>query len=466
VAFADFYITGSGSNLNAGSTSGAATYTSSAGNWDGSANFTPTDGSTPSSTISPGMWASVYTGSPGAATYIAQITSVGSGIDGAITLSSTAKFGTAPTSNTGGASIRVGGAWASLGIIAIGAALNSGTVTQSTRINIQAGTYANTTSGLNFSLAGSTTAPLWWRGYQNTPGDQDGNPTAIAGTNIPAITFTTGQMTISGTHQIFSSLDVSGACTSTNGQVNVIGAISCFYRFRSTNTAGSATSYAIRLSSTATCVSCYFKASTTANYCVATTASGNASWLFGCYIGGGITGYLQNNSAYLVHSVFDSQAGDGIVNAGSPLGVINCTFYNQSGNGINISTTPTDMALIANCYFDTITTSGKYAINNSTGTSTDLVRCVGNAFYNCAGNVTGLGDFPLIFDNGTLSNSALFSPASQVFTINSLGYNLGFPGGLEKLASSVGYLDIGALQHLGGGLGQIMRVAGQHFPVW
>jgi hypothetical protein len=49
---------GSGSNLNAGSTSGAAVYTSTAGNWDVTNVFTPTDGQTTTSFVNVGDWVS------------------------------------------------------------------------------------------------------------------------------------------------------------------------------------------------------------------------------------------------------------------------------------------------------------------------------------------------------------------------------------------------------------------------
>ena len=185
MAFSDFYIIPSGgSDLNAGSTSsGTPTFATNSGNWDGVSVFTPTDGSTPSTTVAPGMWASIYPSGNTTTPYIAKVTAVGSGANGTITLSTSVYFGTVPSANSGSRNCVVGGAWADFGMIGSGAALASGTVTQSTRINIQAGTYANTSTTLTFGLAGTATNPLWWRGYQNTPGDQDNNATATAGTN-------------------------------------------------------------------------------------------------------------------------------------------------------------------------------------------------------------------------------------------------------------------------------------------
>lgn len=469
MAFSDFYIMPSGSDVNAGSTSGLPTYSSTSGGWNGSSVFTPTDGSTPSNAVSAGMWASIYPNGSTKTPYIAQVTSVGSGTNGTITFSTTNYFGTAPSSSTSSANCVVGGAWADFGIIASGAALASGTVTQSTRVNVQAATYANSTSSLTFALAGTAATPLWWRGYQNTPGDQDSNPLATAGTSIPAITFTTGQMLVTGSNQVFSSLDVSGAylAAGTNAQLNVSAGVCTFYRFRIQNTASNANGVALKFGSgvvSATLVSCYIKATTAAAE-VVNCAAGTHRFT-GCYISGGAKGVAYAaTSAMFFGCVFDSCGGDAI-NTNTTTTLSNCSFYAPTGNGINITAVPTAGVSVSNCYFDTVNQPGKYAINNSSGTNTDLISAIANAYYNCTGTVNGLGDFPLIFDNGILAASAFANPSTQNFVLNSNGYGLGFPGGLEKLASSVGYLDIGALQHQAGGMGQIMRVVGQHFPVW
>jgi hypothetical protein len=453
VSFTDFYINnnGSASNLNAGSTSAdAAVYTSTAGNWDGTSVFTPTDGQTTTTLVSVGDWASIYPTGNTVTPYVAQVTAVGAGVNGTITLSTAKFFGTAPASNSGSRNCKTGGAWFDLGIVASGAALNTGTVTQSTRVNIKAGTYANTTTARAFALAGLTTAPLWWRGYKTTIGDQDSNNAAVAGTDIPAITFTTVGFTVTSAFQIFSNLDITSAITST-GAVVINGASCDFYHFRSTNTAGTANSCAIKLSVQADFTSCYFKTTTTSTALVSITG-GNNTHFTGCVFTSGLVG-LQATTQQLgiAFCVFDSQASDAIQATTGALTVVNCSIYSPAGNGINWTGAPGACSMVVNCYFDSVSTAAKAAIMNSSGTNTGNITCVGNAYYNCTANTSGLGDFPLIFDNGTLSGSAFVAPASQNFSINTLGASIGFPGSFETTSAYQGYIDIGAVQRAPGG---------------
>src|SRR3990167_1101940 len=117
MAFTEFCCRSGGSNLNGGAlASGAepsttAVYTCINSNWDGTSIFTPTDGSTPASSVTVGDFASVYLDAAAVAVYVSRVTVVAAGVNGAITLSTTAKSGTAPTVGATGRSIKVGGAW-------------------------------------------------------------------------------------------------------------------------------------------------------------------------------------------------------------------------------------------------------------------------------------------------------------------------------------------------------------------
>src|SRR5947209_5818710 len=60
------------------------------------------------------------------------------------------------------------------------------------RVNVKSGTYSRSTNGDTFSNAGTTTAPIWIRGYNTTAGDIDTN----FALSSPAITYTSGQFKI------------------------------------------------------------------------------------------------------------------------------------------------------------------------------------------------------------------------------------------------------------------------------
>lgn len=110
--YTQFYAQSGGSVMNGGSDNGnSAAYTSTNGNWDGTSIFTPTDSSTPASSVTVGQFASVYVDGATTPVYFARVTAVAAGVNGAITLSTTSKSGAAPSSSATGRSIKVGGAW-------------------------------------------------------------------------------------------------------------------------------------------------------------------------------------------------------------------------------------------------------------------------------------------------------------------------------------------------------------------
>ena len=187
MAFNEFYTDTGGNNINAGSTTAtAASVTSTNGDWGSvTANrFTPNGGGTPFSGVNVGDWASISLDAATLVVYLAQVTAVNGG-GATLDFSTTAKYGTSPAVGATGRSCRIGGAWASPV-----AFINTGTtaVYNSTRINIKAGTYPNTTSTVVFNNVGGTGLPIWWRGYNTTPGDIDTNNSLTK----PVFSFTTG----------------------------------------------------------------------------------------------------------------------------------------------------------------------------------------------------------------------------------------------------------------------------------
>jgi hypothetical protein len=321
------------------------------------------------------------------------------------------------------------------------------------RLNVKAGTYANTTTTRTFATAGTTTAPVWWRGFKTTAGDQDTNNTAVAGTDIPSLTFSTGQFVVSGNHHILSNFNVNSACTTTGGALSWTGAVGAIYRCRIENTAASGNACALNIQTNGyvSVVGCWLKATSSAN--VVIFASSRNS-LIGCVAEGGLRGVSATASHNLIaYSIFDSTAGDSVLANASDLFVVNCSFYAPTGNGVAIDATTG--VVVANCYFENVNQASKAGIN-STGGSINSVRSIGNAFFNCTANTTNITESFSIFNNGTLGSAAFTAPASDDFSIGTVARAIGFPGAFETESSFAGYLDVGAVQRqepAGGGGG-------------
>jgi hypothetical protein len=328
------------------------------------------------------------------------------------------------------------------------------------RVNVKAGTYANTTTSRDFAVDGTATAPIWWRGYKTTIGDQDAVATASAGTDIPLITFSTGQLIVSGANNIFSNIAVTSACVTTGGAFYITDVYVCLYRLRIANSASNAAARALGIAASGDyvhVVACHLSSNAAAN--VVATYGGLYLTMYGCYIGGGLNGILvgdNSGSFHIEHTIFDSQADDAMeVLSGGHIG--NCSIYAPAGNGINI--TAVMPVHISNCYFENVNQASKAGINQTSGTDTNMIVCVNNAFYNCTATYDGITENFVIYDKGTLASAGFNDPANDDFTTKAIGRAIGFPGAFENLASTVGYLDLGAVQHADptGGVGQLIN---------
>lgn len=308
------------------------------------------------------------------------------------------------------------------------------------RINIKAGTYANTTTSRTFAdTDGLVTAPIWFRGYNTTPGDIDSNNALTK----PAITFTTGQLGITGDFQWFSNLDISGACTTANGQITVTsgGASVRIVRCRVENTAANANSRAITIAGGNTHVlGCWFKATSSAP---AVYVSGQFCRVIGCATEGGSNGItIANTGISIKNCVIDSPGADGINSDSSGCEIEGNSIYNATGDAIEVTTTAANV-IVANNILDTW---GGYAVNSSAGVSA-VITLQNNAYRG-----TGSGTLNQIYESenwGSITESVIpFTNAgSDDFTlISGAGSKgTGFPGAFEN-ESYTGYLDRGAVQ--------------------
>ncbi len=434
----NFYV-GGGSNLNAGSTIGTSpVYSSTSGNFDGTSVYTPTDGQTTSSLVATGDWVAVFPSAASVTPCIAQVVTVGAGVNGTITVSTTIKFGTLPGAVA--CKCRAGGAFADLAITATSTPFTSGvTAPISIQVNLLAATYANTTSSRSLGPTGSALVAVIWSGYKTSINDQDTNVLAVAGTDIPHITFTTATMSATSNFVVMRNLAVTSASTAnpaaTCGGGNAV--INCQFN----NTGANAASTGLSLTATGSAIACYIKSTATATAAFKMAAANCTA--AGCYVTGGAAESIlvANGVAAIFNTVVDSAAGDALSTSVS-IFVCGLSVYAPLGNGINFTTVAA--SIIANSYFSTVNQASKAAINNTSGTNTYLIRVVGCAYFNCTATLSGFGDYPEYFSAGTIGSEGFEAPASQNFMPLAPLQTVGFPANVPTLGFR-GYSAIGAL---------------------
>jgi len=318
------------------------------------------------------------------------------------------------------------------------------------RVNVKAGTYANTTTTRTFGVAGTTTAPIWWRGYNSTIGDLDADFT----TAKPAITFTTGVFDITGSFHLFSNFDISGAQV-TAGQVRIrVGTNSRIDRCRVECTSANSLGKAISLAAVgAGATRCWLKCTSSAD--VVACPSGFEGDVIGCAIINGADGISLEAALRMTiafNTFIDQGANAVISNSGSRFWFLNNSVYSPAGDGINLITTIPALAVVANNIFSEC---GVYGINNATGANSATIFRSNNDFYaSGTANETGFGDYPSLSEQ-TESSSPFTSSTNMTIPNSRNAIANGLPGLFEN-QSYTSYMDIGAVQRVepsgGGGL--------------
>ena len=328
----------------------------------------------------------------------------------------------------------------------------------SDRVNVKVGTYT-LAADATFATAGTTTAPIWWRGYTTTIGDLDAAGGArVVGTNLPRIDADTAtdQVVISGAYQIFSNIGVTSICTDSGGAVNVTGGNIRLIRCNIDNTAANSNSRALSTATGASVevIGCRLKATTTATFAVSNSV---ATAITGCHIIGGATGLTLASSNRVAYTVIESFATNGMTctSATGFIQLSNLTIYAAATNGILVSTIPTSGAIKIE---NTIIGGCTNGVNNNTGGNTNGITMLKVHFYNCTNNLVGiteiaavtddLGAALFLVDNDTdpFVNKAAndFSLVAGATTDKSTGY----PGLFEGQTAMTGYPDIGAVRHV------------------
>jgi len=298
-------------------------------------------------------------------------------------------------------------------------------------------------------MAGTTTAPIWFSGYNTTPGDLDTDTTnALA---KPVWTFNTGfSLITSGVQQVWSGLSV---VASINAATWTVSGGQKLLRVRSENTGANSGSIALGISSNGIVAAySFFKSPTTATAEGVVSGGGSSSTFIGCIAqGGGFAGFQGTSGGHVyIECVATGVTGSGFKHSTATRTMVNCTAYNVTADGAVWTGTPPVGCSVVGCLF---TSCGGYGLNNASGTnSANIVRSC-NDFYSCtSGNENGMGDSPAIFGQ-TESSSPVTSSTDMTPVVGSNALNHGFPGIFENQTYS-SLLAIGAVQPGSGPVGR------------
>lgn len=462
-AFTEFYCQTTGSNLNAGSdTNDAAKLTFPSGNFDadatGSTHVFTAAGADLSAIVVNTDWASVYNDGATVAVYSGRITAVDDGAD-TITISSTAKSGTAPTDGTGNRTIKVGGAWQGPnGATGFPFAFVQSTMTNATskppRVNFKNNASYDITAAMTTANAG----PIFWQGYALTPGDLDGNNSKaeIKGVTVGASHI---MLTVNSANNQFSDLIFSNAAaTSGNSDGVVISTTENVFNrcvFHDIRRSGIQTTVIVayieceayacnKSNSSAQCGIGLNLSGSVAIRCIShdNTAGSNAH---GWQIDGGVVNY---------RGISESNTGNGSFSTGDVTQTqYACEYYNNTLSGMLLTNNGDMVMTLQNCNF---LKNGRYGIENGSTFAYNGTR------YNCgfgtgtqANVLSDVEDMQGIDSSGNISYvpdvTPWRDPGSGDFRITLPAAQGHGRGGFTQTAAgysgSVSYPNTGAAQH-------------------
>lgn len=440
MAFTNFYLIAGGTgsaDINAGSSIGAAQAApATGGSWTNATNTYVAPSGTPFATTVPGDYVSVYADGATVTGYVAKVTTVVSNVS--VILDGTIKYGTAPTDSANARSAVAGGSWNTEQVLAAGG-LATTTVPQSTKVNIKGN--LTIAASRTVSMAGTTTAPVWFSGYNATPGDLDADTTNALAKPIWTLNATFA-LTLSGAYQIVSGLSIVGSRSGTI--LALTGAQGQILRVRAENTSANTAAGAVNLNAANLFVAyCWFKCPTTAATAGVATVTTSA-FAFGTVVeGSGKAGFDVAATFIGTECVCLNNTGSGVLSATSAVRLDRCTIYNSTSDAIKWTGTPPAGSHVVGTL---VNIAGGYGINNASGANTANVFRACNDFYACTSNPeNGFGDSPAFFQQ-TDSAAVVTSATDMTPVAGSNARAHGYPGIFENGAFS-SYVDIGAVQH-------------------
>jgi hypothetical protein len=478
--YTNFACISGGSNLNAGTRTGdttvpgtGANHTYASGNWvAGTGVFTVASGDPAADGVTVGDFASVYADGATTTGFVGRVTARDATT---ITVSLTAKSGTAPTNGTGDRTLKIGGAWAGPSG-ASGFPFNfcqascTNAAADTVRVNIAAQTYSITA----VMTAPSGAATTWW-GFTSAYGD-GGRAIIDGGTSGASYILWSGTSgNISGAFIQDLEFRNNGATGSAAG-VSIVGATNVTIRRCSFNSVRGAglTMNTVGVSVSSIDESEFFacnqsNTSSTGALLLSTATARVSNSMFHDNAGANTSGvFVGGGQAFLSDCVFDTNGGIGL--AGSTVvgsGAVNCDFYNNGSHGASIGTI---VGFFKNCNFlknggwGIAHTGLVTVINCGFGTGTEVnvsgdiqTTAKANEFgtVNYASNLTPWSD--PADGNFTITLAAAKGTGRGAFLQTQTGYGDPSP--------TVAYPDIGAGQTNGGAIAastiaaQIVKVA-------
>lgn len=454
VPFTEFYCQPTGSNLNAGSTTAdAAAKTYLSGTWvQGTGIFTVASGNPVTDGINVGDFASVYIDGATVGVFVGRVTDRDATT---ITVSLTAKSGTAPADGTSNRTLKVGGAWKGPNAaeqfpfnFAAGTMTNvAGDVV---RVNLKNGTAYSITAAIGHNAAG----PVMFRGYTTSPGD--GGRCTIQG---PAAGAAFALVTLSSAQTVLEDafLQFNGDTGSQPGLT--VGTSTIARRVVVAGMTGRGITMGA-VSSRGCAIECEAYACNTSNTAglggIACTGIGQ--YLIRCIshdnVGNNANGFEVSGLSTLVGCIADTNGGNGFqITSTSGATILGCDAYNNTGSGINLANATAALFYIENC---NLVKNGAYGINGSgAGARSGYVANCGfgsGTQVNVSGDTTGLSALNV---TGSITYPAdqtpWVDPANGDFRV-SLSQAKGAGRGsflqtAPAYAGTVGYPDVGAAQH-------------------
>ena len=312
------------------------------------------------------------------------------------------------------------------------------------RVNIQAGTYSLSSVKI-ISTVGTTTNPVWWRGYNATIGDLD---TSYTHADFPYFEFTgpVSQLDCTGPFNWFSRLrmtcDASGS--GAEGVIHIAAPDCRVFYCHLKGTSDDFDCCGLYLSSSSDrCIvyGNYVEAATTNPDAIYGSSNANPSMIIGNYVYGGRYGIYAGSASSWINNIIQNSGTAGVFIAGTttPKSIVGNSIYNVP-TGIVIETASTGVGISGNIF----STISGYAIDPADANNA-TTAIVSNLYHSCTS-----GHFRNIFESmewGAVdaTTSPFVDAAGGNFALSAAGRQLGFPQTFINLTGTTGYPHLGAV---------------------